>query len=384
MTYPIHKNLGQLAILLFLLCSSSLWAQRAIRLTQFATGLTMPTFIANANDGSGRLFVGEQNGRIKIVKNGSVLATPFLDISGKVSCCSERGLLGIAFPPGYATSKRFYVNYTDIAGNTVISLFRASANPDVADPLSEDVVLTQQQPFSNHNGGQLAFGPDGYLYIGLGDGGSSNDPLGNGQNTNTLLGKVLRIDVESAPGSYSIPPTNPFVGVSGVLPEIWALGTRNPWRFSFDRANGNLYIADVGQNQYEEVNFQPAGNPGGQNYGWVVMEGMHCVQPGCSTAGLTLPVTEYTHGADCSITGGYVFRGPGSPSLQGVYLYGDYCSGRIRGLVNNGGVWESTLLLDSRNAISTFGEDEAGNVYVNDYDSGTIFKISASRSRLGE
>jgi glucose/arabinose dehydrogenase len=285
-------------------------------------------------------------------------------------------LLSIAFPPGYATKKRFYANYTNNEGDSVISMFLTTADPDVADPDSEVSLLTVDQPFSNHNGGLILFGPDGYLYVGFGDGGSSGDPLGNGQNPNTLLGKVLRIDVESAPGMYQVPATNPFVGFPSYRPEIWALGTRNPWKFSFDRANGDLYLADVGQNQYEEVNFQPAGSSGGQNYGWNIMEGMHCyANPSCSTQGLTLPVTEYTHASGCSVTGGHVFRGPGNPSLQGTYFYGDYCSGMIWGLKNNGGVWQSTPLLDSSYSISTFGEDQPGTLYVADYNSGQIFRI---------
>jgi glucose/arabinose dehydrogenase len=212
--------------------------------------------------------------------------------------------------------------------------------------------------------------------VGLGDGGSSGDPFGNGQNPNTLLGKLLRIDVESVPGTYQIPPTNPFVGSPSFRPEIWARGLRNPWKLAFDRATGDLYLADVGQNQYEEVNFQPAGNPGGQNYGWNIMEGMHCYSsPACSTEGLTLPVVEYTHASGCSVTGGHVFRGPGNASLQGIYFYGDYCTGIIWGLKNNGGTWQATLLLDSPYSISTFGEDESGNLYVADYNTGRMFRI---------
>jgi glucose/arabinose dehydrogenase len=355
------------------------WAQRSIRLVPFANGFTLPTHIAHAGDNSGRVFVVEQDGRVRIVKNGNVLSTPFLDIAASVSCCGEQGLLSIVFPPGYATTQRFYVNYTNNAGDSVVSMFRTSTDPDIADPASEDVLFTVDQPFANHNGGMMAFGPDGYLYIGFGDGGSGGDPQGNGQNPATLLGKMLRIDVEAVPGSYQVPSSNPFVGNPNVRAEIWALGTRNPWKFSFDRANGNLFIADVGQNIYEEVNFQPAGI-GGQNYGWNTMEGMHCFSsPTCSTVGLTLPVTEYTHGPDCSVTGGYVFRGPGNAGLQGTYLYGDFCSGIIRGLTNNGGAWQSEILLDTRFGISSFGEDQPGNVYVADYNRGRILRIMETR-----
>jgi glucose/arabinose dehydrogenase len=323
--------------------------------------------------------VVEQDGRVRIIKNGALLPTPFLDIASRVSCCGERGLLSIAFPPGYATKNRFYASYTDNDGDSVISMFQTTANPDVADPNSEDILLTQDQPFSNHNGGLILFGPDGYMYVGFGDGGSADDPFGNGQNTNTLLGKLLRIDVESTPGTYQIPASNPFVGVAGSRPEIWAVGARNPWKFSFDRANGNMLMADVGQNDFEEVNFQPAG-VGGQNYGWSIMEGLHCFSnPNCSMVGLTLPVAEYSHGPDCSVTGGHVYRGPGNPGLQGVYFYGDFCSGVIRTLTHNGSQWVSGVALDSRFAISTFGEDQPGNLYLADYNRGRIFRIQETR-----
>jgi glucose/arabinose dehydrogenase len=370
----------KILICLLVIPASSLWAQRAIRLVPFVGGLTMPTHITNAGDGSDRIFAVEQGGRVRIIKNRSLLTTPFLDIASKISCCNEQGLLSVAFPPGYATKNRFYASYTNTAGDSVISMFQTTSNPDIADPASEVILLTVDQPFANHNGGLITFGPDGFLYIGFGDGGSEGDPSGNGQNTNTLLGKLLRIDVESTPGTYRIPPTNPFVGVPNYRGEIWAMGLRNPWKYAFDRANGNLYIADVGQNQYEEVDFQPANSSGGQNYGWNVMEGMHCYNGStCNMTGLTLPLTEYTHGPDCSVTGGYVYRGPGSPRLQGLYLYGDYCSGTIRSLVNNGGTWQSSVLLDTMNSISTFGEDEPGNLYVADYSRGIIFRITEGR-----
>jgi glucose/arabinose dehydrogenase len=366
----------RIAMMLFFTLLPLSDSPRLLRLVQVASGFTMPTHITNAGDNSGRIFVVEQAGRVKIVRKSDTVVTPFLDIANMVSCCGERGLLSIAFPPGYANSQRFYASYTNTVGNSVISMFQTTADPNVADPNSEVQLLTVEQPFANHNGGLITFGPDGFLYIGFGDGGSGGDPFGNGQNLDTLLGKILRIDVESHPGTYQVPPTNPFVGVANARPEIWAFGLRNPWKFSFDRSNGDFYIADVGQNLYEEVDFQAAPSSGGQNYGWNVMEGLHCYNaPSCNTAGLTLPVTEYTHGPGCSITGGYVFRGPGNTSIQGTYLYGDFCSGTIRGLKSIAGSWQSNVMLDTNYSISTFGEDEAGNVYLNDYNGGKIFKI---------
>ncbi|OGU04839.1 MAG: glucose dehydrogenase [Geobacteraceae bacterium GWC2_58_44] len=349
----------------------------SITLTPVARGFDNPTTIANAGDGSNRLFVLEQKGIVKIVRNGVVAATPFLDITDIVkSKGSEQGLLGIAFPPGFATSRVFYLNYTNSSGvgNTVVARFTVSADPDRADPASRKELLRITQPFANHNGGQLAFGPDGNLYIGTGDGGSGGDPFGNGQRLTTLLGKILRIDVRS-PGSapYLIPAGNPFKN------EIWAYGLRNPWRFSFDRATGELYLADVGQNVVEEIDFQPAGAGAGANYGWNFMEGSSCYSsPGCnSRPGLTLPVAEYRHGrGDCSVTGGYVYRGR-IAALRGIYFYGDYCSGRIWGLRRTGTRWEKQLLKDSNLSISTFGEDETGELYLADHASGTVYRVGA-------
>jgi len=335
-----------------------------------------PTHIAHAGDGSARLFITEQEGRILIVKDGGLLPAPFLDIRDRVGCCGERGLLSVAFPLGFREKRLFYVNYTDRSGDTVVARYRLMKDTDRADPASEDIVLTVRQPFANHNGGQLAFGPDGYLYIGMGDGGSANDPYGNGQKMSTLLGKLLRIDVESGARPYAVPASNPFVGTSGVRPEIWASGLRNPWRFSFDRATGDLYIADVGQNKHEEVNVQAASSKGGENYGWNIMEGTHCFRAKtCEQAGLTLPKAEYGHDQGCSVTGGMVYRGTAFPLLRGVYFYGDYCSGRIWGLRKNDGRWSAVGAADTTIAISTFGENEAGEVYVADYRSGGIFRL---------
>jgi uncharacterized protein (TIGR03437 family) len=349
-----------------------------IRLEPAATGIPAPTDIQNAADGSGRLFFVQQNGIIRIFRNGALVAQPFLDIRSRTHADGERGLLGLAFPPGFAQKQRFYVDYTDLNGDTVIAQYRVTSNPDVADPASEIVLLHIHQPFDNHNGGQVRFGPDGYLYIAMGDGGSGGDPMNNGQSLGTLLAKLLRIDVESTPGQVVIPAGNPFVSRSGARPEIWAYGLRNPWRFTFDRATGDLYIADVGQDTYEEIDFQPAGDRGGENYGWNRMEGMHCYLPGCTTDGLTLPVAEYTHAEGCSIIGGFVYRGRVSPGLRGTYVYGDLCNGTIWGLDRAGGAWKKRVLLSAAFTITTFGEDEAGEMYVANADRGAILHIAGS------
>jgi glucose/arabinose dehydrogenase len=352
-----------------------------VSLVLTAGGFAQPTGIAHAGDGSGRLFIIEQGGTVRIIKSGTVLATPFLNITPLVkSSGSEQGLLGIAFPRGYGPNKRYlYTNYTGTqgVGDTVVARFQTTIDPDAADPASGQTLLTVVQPFANHNGGQLAFGPDGHLYIGMGDGGSGGDPLNNAQNPLSLLGKVLRIDVESQPGGYVIPPSNPFVGNAAYRPEIWALGLRNPWRFSFDRGTGDLFIADVGQNFYEEVHVQSAASAGGENYGWDIMEGLHCYGAAtCDRTGLTLPVAEYDHSrGDCSITGGYVYRGQEYPALQGIYLFGDYCSGRIWGMKRDGVAVQTRLLMESGMPISTFGEDEAGNLYVADHGGGNVYQI---------
>ena len=314
-----------------------------------------------------------------------MLPAPFLDLASlnppRLVAGGEQGLLSVAFPPGFAAKRYFYVDYTRSPdGATVVARYRVSVgDANVADPASEEVILTIPQPFANHNGGQLAFGPDGYLYIGMGDGGSGGDPLNNGQSPGTLLGKLLRIDVESGTVPYGVPPDNPFVGVAGFRPEIWALGVRNPWRFSFDRLTGDLYIGDVGKGTFEEIDFQPAGNPGGQNYGWNIMEGDRCYPPGtvgCNRTGLALPVFVYDHSLGCSVTGGHVYRGSAIPSLQGVYLFGDLCSTRIWGIRKNGAAWDNAVLADSTTlTITTFGEDESGNVYVANYANGELLKI---------
>lgn len=355
----------------------------AISLTRVAGGFAEPLGITHAGDGSGRLFIVERGGRVRLVKNGVVSDTPFLDISDRLfSAGGEQGLLGLAFPPDYATGGRFYVNYTAIPdGRTIVARYTVSVDQDRADAQSESVLITIPQPFSNHNGGQLAFGPDGYLYIGLGDGGSGGDPGNRAQDKTSLLGKILRIDSAPGDGQYGIPSDNPYVNNPTAASEIWALGLRNPWRFSFDRLTGNLYIADVGQSSREEVNIQNAESTGGENYGWNIMEGSTCFNDlSCIMAGLTPPVVEYDHTqGNCSVTGGYVYRGADFPSMQGIYFYGDFCTGRIWGLKKEGEAAANQLLLDSSHLLSTFGEDEAGNIYLADYGSGGIYLIEATK-----
>lgn len=307
--------------------------------------------------------------------SGTLSPTPFLDITSQVlTTGSEQGLLGLAFHPNDHT--RFFVYYTRRSdGANVLASYRLTS-ADAADPITEQLILAMPDPFPNHNGGQLAFGPrDGYLYIGTGDGGSGGDPGNRAQNPNELLGKILRLDVDSAP--YVIPQTNP----NFARREIWATGLRNPWRFSFDRVSGDLYVADVGQSAYEEINFQPGTSAGGENYGWRFREGAHCFNPStnCDPGGLTDPVAEYSHAFGCSVTGGYVYRGSAHPRMQGIYFYGDYCSGRVWGLVRDGTTWTNTQLLDTNYLISTFGEDASGELYLADY-AGTIYRLTDAGS----
>jgi glucose/arabinose dehydrogenase len=334
-------------------------------------GLESPIGVTNAGDGSGRLFIIEQAGRIRIIQDGVLLTVPFLDIVDRVDCCGERGLLGLAFHPEYPQNGYFYVNYTTILDGqltTIIARYQVSGDPNFSEPATEKVLLSQPQPYPNHNGGGLAFGPDGTLYIALGDGGSGGDPEGNAQNLNTWLGKLLRIDVNNG-DPYAIPLDNPFAGGGG-LPEIWAYGLRNPWRFSFDRLTGDLYIGDVGQGSWEEIDYQPAGSPGGENYGWDYYEGNHPYE-GTPPPGVefVFPVAEYPHGPDVSVTGGYVYRGAALPAWNGVYLYGDYASGRVRGLVQlEDGNWQNEILFELNAQITSFGEDETGELYLTDYN----------------
>ena len=345
-----------------------------IALQHIADGFDRPLHITHAGDGSGRLFVVEKVGRIRIVRDGQVLPEPFLDITDRVgSRANEQGLLSVAFHPRYRENGWLFVNYTDNNdGDTVVSRFEATG--DRADPVSEQVVLTIGQPFSNHNGGLIVFGPDGLLYIGMGDGGSAGDPLGAGQDRSTLLGKILRINVEDLP--YTIPPDNPWAdGVDG-RQENWVIGVRNPWRFSFDRATGDLFIADVGQNRLEEVHLLRAGRIAGANLGWNVMEGDECFRRNdCNRDAFNLPIDVYPHSLGCSVTGGHVYRGAAFPALQGVYVFGDFCSGRIWGLRPSGAEWERVELLQSGLQIASFGEDEAGELYVAGYNNGVLYRI---------
>jgi glucose/arabinose dehydrogenase len=349
-----------------------------VALQEVASGLAFPLYLTTP-PGDPRLFVVEKGGAIRIIKEGVVLPWPFLDLTGKVSTGSEQGLLGLAFDPAYATTGRFIVHYTDVAGDTRVSSFHVSTDPDRADPTTEAVVLTADQPFANHNGGQIAFGPDGDLYLGLGDGGGGGDPNGTGQNLGDLLGSILRISL-TGPSGYTVPPDNPFVGVSGARAEVWSYGLRNPWRFSFDRLTGDLYIGDVGESRLEEIDVAPAAEGGGRgvNFGWNLMEGTTCFAAGsCDTTGLALPVTEYGHNEGCSVTGGYVYRGAAIPALRGHYFYADYCSGFVRSLRMAGGV--ATDLADwptlrPGGAVPSFGEDAAGELYVLSAD-GRVLKI---------
>jgi glucose/arabinose dehydrogenase len=352
----------------------------AVTLVDRIDGFDRPLHIANAGDGSNRLFVVEQRGRIWIVQNGQRVSPVFLDIRFRVLCCNERGLLSVAFPPDYAAKGYFYVAYINHDGNTVVARYHVGDDPNVADSDSEEIILTVEQPHPNHNGGQLAFGPqDGYLYIGMGDGGDAGDPENRAQNPLALYGKILRIDVESGATPYAVPPSNPFVGNSAYLPEIWAMGLRNPWRFSFDRLTADLYIGDVGQDLYEEVDYQAAGWPGGANYGWHIMEGDHCYGAAtCDSSGLTLPIVTYDHSQGCSVIGGVVYRGSLQAGLQGTYLYGDFCTGRIWGLRRNSAGWSHALLHQETMQISGFGEDEQGEAYLADLANGRIYRIAVS------
>ncbi|NJD58070.1 MAG: PQQ-dependent sugar dehydrogenase [Anaerolineae bacterium] len=341
-------------------------------------GLDNPEGLVNAGDGLGRLFIVEQTGLIRIFIDGKLLPVPFLDLTQKVNCCGEKGLLGLTFHPKFAENGYFYVDYTEKVGSTiytVVARYNVSADsPDQADPGSEIRILHIEQPFQNHKGGQLQFGPDGYLYVGMGDGGSEGDPLLNGQSLQTLLGKILRIDVDHGE-PYAVPSDNPFVDGGGLW-EIWAYGLRNPWRFSFDKLTGDLYIADVGQDAWEEIDYLPAGSPSGANFGWSYFEGSHPYR-GSPPAGaeFVIPVAEYSHDQGNAVIGGYVYRGNDLPAWQGVYLYGDYGSGRVWGLLHlPDGTWLNNQLFDTGRNISSFGVDENGEIYLVD-DSGSILML---------
>ena len=386
-------------LILLLLClspaASALAAPPAVTLTEVASGLASPVEVVNARDASNRLFIVEQAGKIKVRKDGVVLATPFLDLTaaGLISCCGERGLLGLAFHPQYRANGAFYIYYTAATtGALTIARVLRGANPDVADASSLVPILSIPHPVNaNHNGGRLAFGPDGHLYAGTGDGGSGGDPDRNGQNTGNLLGKLLRIAVDGGTG-YTIPASNPFPGSTcarGQCPEIFHYGLRNPWKFSFDRQGGDLYIGDVGQGAWEEVDFLPAGTAGGKNFGWGVFEGDACFNDNYfgaagACAGLanhTRPILTYDHGGagGISITGGYVYRGHKSAPLRGYYIYADYGSKRIwAARQSSPGVWQNDVLVPPQatiSSISSFAEDEAGELYVVDLGNGKLWRI---------
>jgi glucose/arabinose dehydrogenase len=349
-----------------------------LRLERVVTGLDQPVHVTSAHDGSGRLFVVERRGRILIVRNGALVPQPFLDIRANVGAAgSEQGLLSVAFHPRFPDNRFLYVNYTDRNGDTVIARYTVSGNPDVVDAGSAETLLFIEQPAANHNGGLLIFGPDGYLYAGMGDGGGAGDQFRNAQNLSSLLGKILRIDVDAA-FPYAIPPDNPFVGVQSTRPEIWAFGLRNPWRFSFDRATNDLYIADVGQNRYEWVHFHAAGTPGGENFGWPILEGSHCFPESvaCNRTGLPMPIAEYSHDFGCSITGGHVYRGTVYPHVAGVYFFGDFCSGRIWSLDRlPNGAWRQTQVADTNLMISSFGEDQNGEQFLTSLEAGELYRL---------
>jgi glucose/arabinose dehydrogenase len=344
-----------------------------IQLEPVVTGLTSPVGIAHA-PGDARHFIVQQSGQIVIVDGTQILATPFLNISGLIDPNGgERGLLGLAFHPQYVTNGLFFVFYTEPNGSIVIARYQRM-NANQANPASAQVLLRIAHPRTNHNGGQLAFGPDGFLYAAIGDGGGGGDPDRAGQNLGTLLGKILRIDVNTSP--YAIPTDNPFRTTAGARGEIWVYGLRNPWRFTFDKATGDLFIGDVGQGAREEIDFQAAASPGGENYGWSCMEGSATLNlDQCGPGPRVLPILEYTHGAgDCSVTGGYRYRGSRFPDLAGVYFFADFCTGKIWGATQGGGVWSSTLLLDTTLNISSFSEDAAGEIYLADLNGG-LYRI---------
>ncbi len=360
-----------LGTILFIPLSSS-----AITLTEVAGDLDAPTDIVNAGDGSGRLFFVEKEGLVKIFKNGEVSPQSFLDIQTLVSTQSERGLLSMAFHPKYRSNRKFYVYYTDRNGDITIAQYRALlSNKDRADSASGRLILRiRHREHDNHNGGQLRFGPDGFLYIGVGDGGGGGDPLGNAQNRRTLLGKILRIDIDRG-SRYSIPSDNPYRGNSRARPEIFAYGFRNPWRITFDVSTKRLFVADVGQSEREEIDIVSRG----RNYGWNTMEGSLCYpNPGCSQRGLALPIFDYAHDGNGgeSITGGYVYRGRRVPALVGKYIYGDFISGRIWALSREGrNPWSAELLTDTAMGVSTFGVDEKRDLFVADYGAGKIYRF---------
>jgi Glucose/sorbosone dehydrogenases len=370
--------MSRVFVMLFLFLATGAAAQEVV-LQPLVTGLDQPVALTHAGDP--RLFITQQTGTVVVYDALGLRATPFLDIRSIVLSGGERGLLSIAFHPLYSDNGLFFVYYTNKNGDNSIARYKvSSSDPNRADAASGTILLTIPHPnFANHNGGQLQFGPDGFLYIGTGDGGSAGDPNNHGQDISQLLGKLLRIDVDHG-SPYAIPASNPFVQRAGARGEIWAYGLRNPWRFTFDRENGDLWIGDVGQDAYEEVDRQPATSIGGEDYGWRKMEGFHCFNPSsnCSDPAFTMPVLEYPHAQGaCSISGGYRYRGTQVPALRDAYLYGDYCTGTISSATQTGAVWTSKTLFTTTIRISSFGEDMSGELYVLDVAKGIVYRIGA-------
>lgn len=366
----------------------------SLRLEEMLDQLVLPVQVTHAGDGSGRIFVVEQHGRITILRNGLANDTLFLDISDRVNCCEERGLFNIAFPPAFRDSQTFYLSYSNSDDDTVISRFTTTDDPDVADPASEEILLIVEQPHHVHNGGRLAFGPrDGYLYIGTGDGGSDGYPVHFSQDPKQLLGKILRIDVESGEEPYAIPPDNPFVNDENSRDEIWALGLRNPWGFAFDRQTGELYLPDSGHNDREELNYVPPSGSQDLNYGWPTVEGTGCMQfpdlpvPCLQAKIFELPVAEYDHSHGCAIVGGAVYRGEQLPLPSGRFVFADFCRGDIWSISGTDGTelstenqtvqqpWHAELIVPGLVPVSSIGEDEEGNLYVTGFANGVVYKI---------
>jgi glucose/arabinose dehydrogenase len=358
----------------------------ALDLYPVGQGFTEPLLLVEPPDGSGRLLVVEQGGRVRLLTPGALTHPVYLDMRPLVTSGGERGLLGLAFHPKFKDNGFLFVDYTDRRGDITVARLKADpAHPERVDPGTLKVILSIPNPAPNHNGGMLAFGPDGYLYIATGDGGGAGDPFQNGQNTFSYLGKILRIDVDAPPEArsnghpYGIPADNPFLRLSAYRPEIWALGLRNPWRFAFDPKTGDLFIADVGQDAWEEVDYHAAAAPGGDNYGWSQMEGRHCYPPKNKSCDFgTPPVAEYSHESGCSITGGFVYRGPTIPKLDGVYLFSDYCSGGLWGLLPDKarpGTFHMRRYLEAKLAVSSFGQDRAGEVYLLDHKRGGVWRV---------
>lgn len=343
------------------------------------SGFEHPTCIVAPDDGSGRIFVTNQPGVISVVKDGVLQPTPALDIRAKVgSAGTEDGLLGLAFPPSFATKHYAYIYFTDPANTSMLyRIHQSASDPNAFDPATMQLILTVKQPFANHKGGQLAFGPDGYLYLGLGDGGSGGDPGNRGQDLSTLLGKILRLDVESTPDApgYKIPPDNPFAHTAGARPEIWLYGLRNPWRFSFDSETGDLWIGDVGQDRWEEIDLVSADSTGGLNFGWSLYEGTHLFKATSVKPGFEWPVAEYSHSEGQSVTGGFVYRGTAYPATRGLYVFADFESGTIWTLTRSSGKWVRTAAQQTSHNISTFGTDGSGELWMADWTKGTILRV---------